>query len=274
MVVPLWFRTRQRSDLLSIRDAMAKNTSKHQHRLQAAYALHLPALLAIDPRQIQRPRVDLAALSATVLAALPRLSPKLPALAKQLVPGLDPALVLEFPTRLMALLHAQANLTAYVAPRAALPELLDRGRIVRGLLFRAAVTLVDFERLPSGSLTAMATRRTRAKSDVAMDLLSLAALYRQHWAAVEPHTAVPPLLVEEAARLGDELLTALGQRDQKDAGEAEVVQLRDRAFTHFRPSYRAVRRVLDFVYGREMGLGLLPNVFDWRRFGGGGGGKK
>ena len=233
------------------------------NRLEAAYQLLLPSLLAIPARDARRPRVDVAAVSGALLASLPRLEPVLPALAA--LPGLSPQPTLELPTRILALVQAQAAHASAPPSGRAAKALLRRGATVRRLLLRSALALADFNKLPSEPIAAI--RDGRGHGDRAMDLLGLSSLYKSAWPAIERHTAVPFDLVLEAARLGDEILTALGQGEQAHARASEATLMRNRAFTYFLVGYGAARKGLDFLYGREASVEILPNVFDWRRYG-------
>ena len=96
------------------------------------------------------------------------------------------------------------------------------------VLLRSALALADFNKLPSEPIAAI--RDGRGHGDRAMDLLGLSSLYKSAWPAIERHTAVPFDLVLEAARLGDEILTAIGQGEQAYARASEATLMRNRAF--------------------------------------------
>jgi hypothetical protein len=243
------------------------------HRFQAAYHHLLPALLAIPPEQVVKPRLDIATAGSLVLGAMPALAAYVDQM--KALPLTSNTLVEELPERAMAMLHAQALYVGAVRAPSSLPALAERGATLRNQLLRAADLLIAFG-VPLEDPVA-AIRTGTGYQDLAMDLLVLAHLFRQNWSAAKGATPVTSELLDETATLGDQILTALGERDRDAESPDETTDLRDRAYTHFLESYDEVRRALAYLCRqREDAEAILPSLFaaSRKRKAGGAGGNQ
>jgi hypothetical protein len=114
-------------------------------------------------------------------------------------------------------------------------RLLDEAARLRESLLVAAEALVprglmDEERV--GEI-----RGNLGNIDRGSDLIALSTLFREAWPVVEHKTAVEWAEVERAAKLGPELLLALGTRGMEGRSSAQQMQNRARAFTLLLKAY-------------------------------------
>jgi hypothetical protein len=234
---------------------------------QLAFAEHEKAIRAVRADQILVPRLDVSRAASVLLAALPRIEAALPALAE--AAGPSGPLVLELPSRTLALVHAEA-LHAISPPSSTATALLPEARHLRGHLLRHARLHAAPRPLP-GPIPASvlaALGRPRGARNVGMSLLELAALYRRHWDDLVGTTVVTLAEIDQAQALGTQILAAGGERRRLQRASPEARLLRAKAFTYFRWAYDPARKAGIYVYGRAGAEGVLPNIFDWRGVGG------
>jgi hypothetical protein len=90
-----------------------------------------------------------------------------------------------------------------------------------------------------------------ANLDLANDLESLAALFSSNWAAVETKSPITRADVDHAAKLGPQLLTAIGAGDKPTKVDADAIDTRNRAWTLFANAYDQCRRALTYLRWSE-----------------------
>lgn len=93
--------------------------------------------------------------------------------------------------------------------------------------------------------------------DAAKDCIALAALYREHAAALRGRSAVTAAEVKRAAELGSDLTQRLKpkrmKRERTKTGEQlAAAQLRDRVWTLLVERYALIERLGGWLYGRDL----------------------
>ncbi|MRG91766.1 hypothetical protein [Polyangium spumosum] len=103
--------------------------------------------------------------------------------------------------------------------------------------------------------------------DTANDLVALAALFSEHWSAIEHKTAVEWAEVERAAAIGPDILVAVGERELPRSGEKpdDPTKLRVRAFSLLAKAYDQCRRGAAYLAWGERDLDeIAPSLYSAR----------
>ena len=98
-----------------------------------------------------------------------------------------------------------------------------------------------------------------------LDLMQLIAVFRKHWAAIAPFTAVKVEDLESADALAKRFVHALGAREQGPAPTAELADLNQRAFTKAVDTYDQVRRAVSFLrWDQDDVESIVPSLWAGR----------
>jgi hypothetical protein len=194
-----------------------------------AFAELLPEAQAIPAREVRPLRGDPALALHNVDVGLAAVAPHEGALA---------ALPAPFEVGAMRSLRRAALAVIYAAAQVdrASPgktrKLLQRAAELRDLLLSAAAALMKSAVLPAPKVKKiLAGRGTR---DLVQDCVDLAQLFRDHAAAVRGKTAITKAEIDEAAEVGNQLLSMLKPARAKSRASAAVqgaVDARDRLWT-------------------------------------------
>jgi hypothetical protein len=211
-----------------------------------AYKEILPLLAAIPDDSVQTPNVDIAHAASIALATVPRLA-ALRAEAAAL-PDFDIENFDRLGTYALAAWYAQIE----AAPKTTenpLVALVAKAKPLREDLLLAAELLAHKGFFDAKSVDAIVGGN--ANLQLANDLESLAALFSSHWAAVEHKSPVTRADVDHAAKLGPQLLAALGTGDKATKVDADAIDTRNRAWTLFADAYDQCRRAVTYLRWNE-----------------------
>lgn len=194
-----------------------------------AFARFLPVTAALPEKEIRRlrasPTLALHNVSIGLDAVLARESE-----LKKLPPPFDLAELKSLRHLALAVVYAAAQVDR--ASPGVVAKLYKRVAELRDLLLSSAVALMKAGLLPTAKVKKiMAGRGMR---DAAQDCIDLAQLFRDHAAAVRGKTAIGKPQIDEAARVGEELLAALkpaGAKNRMSAAVKSAVDARDRLWT-------------------------------------------
>ncbi len=126
--------------------------------------------------------------------------------------------------------------------------LLEEARPIRGKLLLVAEGLASFGIL--SDVTVKSIREGLGNLDTAKDLVALSVLFTSNWDRVEGKVPFGPELLERAARLGPQLLTAIGAKEVGVVAENpsfDWTSLRSRAFRVLVNTYEVLRRATSHV---------------------------
>jgi hypothetical protein len=116
----------------------------------------------------------------------------------------------------LALGHAHALWMGASTPSQSLEELLERGGALRLMMVVDATALAQRHLINGQNLKDL--KGANGFRNLAFDLLTLAAVLRDAWSHVAGKTAVSLEELDQAENLADQLLTAVGVREQGPAG--------------------------------------------------------
>ena len=174
-----------------------------------------------------------------------RALPKIAAIRSRVVseiPHYDILLFDKLEARTQALWHAHTQFIIASTPNKAIDKLIADAKAKRQLLLSDASALAHRGLLDPKRLQEL--KGSRGFRNIAFDLVVLASMMRDNWPEISNRTAVPIAELDEAAALGERLLTTIAQRP---ALLTEAAENRQRAFTLFVSAYDHVRRVITFL---------------------------
>jgi hypothetical protein len=213
----------------------------------ASYRAVEAEILALPEDKVGRVTTDVAQAAAVALGALPnllKLRSDFNALADsdRFLQTLD-----KLQDYAMAAFYAHLRALPSGTDKEVL-ELLERGKPIREQLLVIAEGLVSFKLFDAALVASI--RDGQGNLDTAKDLAALAALFSANWDRVANKVPFGIELVEEAGKLGANLLHAIGITDvgevRKDTS-FDWLSLRARAFRLLVTQYDEVRRAVTFI---------------------------
>ncbi len=219
---------------------MPTETTLH---FRAAYDLHLADMRALEVDDVKKVNLDIPTAGQTVLGVVSQLKPYRESLLA--LPGVSPAAVDQLESRTRAMVHAHTQWTFASAPTFPIAELVEAALPRRDKLIAAAQYLAAYGQVDAGKLGELG--KSTSHRNLAMDLLGLAVLLRPVIAKFEGKTLVTTEQLDEAEGLGEQIMAALGERQQTSVTATEAAQMRDRAFTLFINAYDQVQRGISYV---------------------------
>lgn len=227
-----------------------------------AYERMKPAMLALAASKDLTPiAMDTTSMVVAVLKSLPRLGPMRDAIVG--LPDVDARSIDELEASAHALVWANVQYQMATRPPERLAAVYERANELRSQLHPAVMLLVN-RGLVDGRELAGYTGMKGYKL-VAADLALLAGVLRKEWAKLHQKTPVTPDEVQEASRLGLEILAMVAERAGSPVVVAEANRMRAAAYNLLLQRYREVRAAVQFLRRREDDADeLAPSLFAGR----------
>jgi hypothetical protein len=100
--------------------------------------------------------------------------------------------------------------------------------------------------------------------NIAFDLLTLVAMFRDKWSVLEGKTLIQPKELKDAQMLADRLISAVGEREQTPAQAIEA-ERRQRAFSLFVKAYDQARRAISYLRWEQGDVdSIAPSLYSGR----------
>ena len=215
----------------------------------------------IEERDLVPVNIDIPGAVATVLGSLPEIRALRPELAE--LRGFDLARFDRLRDYTLAVGHAHAMYRAATDPSNALTELAEEVMQLRDVL-QADATALAKRRLLDESQTSK-LRGGSSYKGAAFEVVGLVGLFREHWEKIQGRSALQTEELVRAGRLAQELVTAVGLREQSPAVVGAAAALRQRAYTLFFRAYDDVRRAVSYLrWHQDDGDKIAPSLFAGR----------
>jgi len=226
-----------------------------------AFERVLPATAALSEEELIAVNIDVPSAVATAIGALPKIMAYREEAAKLYAFDVSHFDLLQLYT--FAVGHAHAKLLAASAPPEALSALNERGVKLRDTMYLDAVALAH-RGLISGDRLSDFKDGTGYKN-LAFDLLGLSSLLRDNWDKIASRTGIQLSELDDAELLGQQLMDAVGTREQAPATVAQVQAQRQGNFTLFSRSYDQVRRAISYLRWDEEDVDqICPSLYAGR----------
>jgi hypothetical protein len=183
----------------------------------------------------------------TMLGAVPRILPHRPTLAR--LPTFDVTQLDQLQLHALALAHAQGLRNAAAEATNDVTELARRQRETRERLLVDAAALAQRGHLEPARVDKLAEGVSYLA--IAFDVVGLVELLFEHWSAIAGKTAVTRQELELARRGANQLVAALGRRQQTDPGDDPQDRIYREIFSRVTRAYSDVRQALQFIRRKE-----------------------
>jgi len=228
---------------------------------QKAFDLTLSAATALRKEELIPVNIDVASAVATAGAALSRIMDLRDEASR--LPRFDISHFDQLRVYIFALSHAHANLIAASVPPEPITALNERAVKLRDTMYLDAVALARRGLISGEQITGF--KANVGYKNLAADLLGLDALLRANWHKIASRTGVQLTELDEAVRLGKQLMAAVTAREQASGLIARAQAQRQRTFTLFVRAYDQVRRAISYLRWDDGDLDqICPSLFAGR----------
>jgi hypothetical protein len=233
-------------------------------RLFDAYKRWTPAFEAIPKEEVYTSlNVDIASAVTLVTGAIKEILPLKEQAAREL-PLADLSVFDNVESIALAMGYAAARHQASSLPVLALQELSSKVVSCHELLRGECELGVKRGLLPAQPITQL--RGIVGYKSQAADVMTMVALVRENWSRLQGRTGLSLAEVDEAEMYADQLLTAIGEREQLPTTTAATLDARQRAYTLFMRTYDAVRRIVTYLRWDEGDAdSIAPSVYAGRK---------
>jgi hypothetical protein len=227
-----------------IQNAVVGSEGLRQPRFKAALDVTMPDLLALDGAKLAKQNVDVPTMLTTALGALPEIR-KYQQPCAEAYPKSDNTMFDKLEVRILALGYAYTLQKSASVPALPVQELsaklLERRTPLEIDVGAAAARgYIDVERVNE-------VPNTMGYKNQAFGTLMLAALARAAWPRLQGKTAITLEELDEAEILADQLLTAVGEREQLPVVEQAAADIKARAYTLAWQTYESIRRDINHL---------------------------
>lgn len=217
-------------------------------RFQSAYDSSLPEIRAVSNDQLVSINIDIPSAVTTVLGSLPEIY-AVRAQVENNLPHFDKTQFDNIERYTLAVGHSHAiHMSATTSP-SDLKTNAELGVQKREVLVSDATALAKRRLIDPASLQGL--KGPIGYKNVAFDLIALTALLRSNWQVIEGKTALTLAELDNGEALADQILTALGLREQGPTTVADATELRQKAFTLFVKCYDQIRRAIHYLRWEE-----------------------
>lgn len=231
------------------------------HRYREAYERATPAARALKTEDLVTINIDVPSAVTTAVGALPQILPFREKAAA--LPGFDVSVFDQLETYTFATGVAHTLYMGASAGPAELVKLNEQAMDLRNTLYADAVALAT-RGLISGDRIGEFKANIGYKN-LAFDLMALSGVIRQSWDKIVGKTAITLGDLDQADLLCDQIVNAVGTKEQAPVVAAESSAQRQRHFTLFVNAYDQVRRAISFLRWDEDDLeSIAPSLYAGR----------
>jgi hypothetical protein len=231
------------------------------HRYQEAFDRALPASQALDAKALTIINIDVPSAVTLTVGKLPGIM----ALRDQAqaLPGFDVSAFDQLETYTLAIGQAHSTYMRSSASPEAIVALNEKGMQLRTTLYTDAVALVTRKLLSGDRIKEF--KANIGYKNLAFDLMALAGLLRSKWDEISSRTAITTDELDQAELISDQLISAVGTREDVPADVAAVSLQRQRNFTLFLKAYDQVRRAVTFLrWNEDDSDHIAPSLYSGR----------
>ena len=215
----------------------------------------------VQEREIVTVNLDIPVAVTIVLGSLPEIRALRAELAE--LKGFDIARFDKLRDYTLAVGHAHAMFRAANGPSDTLTELAEEVAELRDVLQADATALAKRRILDEQQVIQL--RGGSGYKGIAFEVVGLVGLFRKHWEEIQGRCALQPEELEHAGRRAQELVTAIGLKEQGPAMVSAAMVVRQRAYTLFYKAYDDVRRAVAYLRWQTGDADkIAPSLFSTR----------
>jgi len=198
---------------------------------------------AVPERDLVPVNLDVPSAVATALGALPEIAGLRDEVAA--LKGADMSKFDKIRDYALALAHTHSAYRAAVGPTDPIGKISEEASDMRDQLFADAQALGRRGLLEAGRVEKL--RSGVGYKNVAFDVVGLVQLFRERAKELAGKTAVTAQELDHAAELAQQLVTAVGLKEQSPVGLTTATLVRQQAFTLFTQAYDEARRAIGYL---------------------------
>jgi hypothetical protein len=241
--------------------ATTADSSPTLHRYREAYERAAPSAQALKAEDLITINIDVPTAVTTAVGALPQIMTFRDQAAA--LNGFDVSAFDQLETYTMATGVAHTLYMGASAGPEQLVQLNELAMQLRNTLYADAVALAT-RGLISGDRIGEFKANIGYKN-LAFDLMALSGVIRQSWDKITGRTAITLNDLDQADLLYDQIVSAVGTREQAPVVAAESSTKRQRHFTLFVNAYDQVRRAISFLRWDDDDLeSIAPSLYAGR----------
>lgn len=212
-------------------------------RFEEAFERVLPEIEAFPESELAAMNVDVPQAVTSVLGSWKEIASLRERVVSEL-PKLDMSMFDKVEAYALATGHAHTLYMAASSPTG-MQALADEAAQLREVLYSDAVALskrglIDGQRLKE-------LKGPQGYRNLAFDLFALKAMMREKWSELQSKTAIQVKELERAGKLADQLVQAVGDREQGPGLVIEATDRRRKAFSLLAKAYDQARRAVTFL---------------------------
>lgn len=234
----------------------------NQPQLRDALEQIRPEMRALSTDDLVPINLDPVVATGIARGSLPRIMKYREQLVAE-IPKFDLSSLDKLGTYALALIQAHTAYGIATTPPEVLASLAEEATKLRDLLYSDAAALGKRGLLnpaPLNDLKGVAGYR-----NTATDVLGLALLLRNHWDRIAAKTCVTLAELDRAEVVGQQLLDAVGIREQSPAKVEQATIERHQAYTLFVNAYDQVRRAISFLRWNDNDVDdIAPSLYGGR----------
>lgn len=231
-------------------------------RFREAYERVLPDMEALAEGDLVFMNLDIPSAVATTLGAWKEIA----AFREQVkaLHGFDVEQFDKLEAYALAAWHAHSVHLAASTPAVALPELGDKAAATREQLLLDATALAKRGFIDGSRLREL--KGPIGYKNVAVDIGMLVTLLREKWSSIEGKTALSAAELDAAETLADDLISAVGHREQAPVIVADAADKRQRAFSLLVKTYDQARRAISYLRWNKSDIdAIAPSLYAGRQ---------
>jgi hypothetical protein len=227
----------------------------------AAFARVEHEILAVSEDDVLPINVDVPTVVAMVTGSLPELRELRGALAA--LPAFEVGRFDKLRDYALALAHTHARFRGASGPENRVAELGEEVAELRDILQADATALARRKILDAGQIEKL--RGGSGYKNIAFEVAGLVDLFRERWSEIQGRSALQLEELEHAGRKAQELVIAVGVREQGPGTVNAVMLLRQRAFTLLANAYDHVRRGVGYLrWDKNDADSIAPSLYAGR----------
>ncbi len=243
------------------RRARAPGGFHDQSSFHAAYERRLTEIQAVPESALVPVRIDIAAAVTTILGVMSAVTALRDKLAK--LPDFDIERVDALPDYAMAACEADSLYFIAIEPPAELVTLNEQAVALRDTLRTDAMTLAKHGLIDPARFASFTGRV--GYRNVAFELMAWANLLGEYWQRIQARTALVEADLQKAKALAEELVAAIGRKEQSPEAVAATALVRRQAFTLMVNAYEQVRHAVAFIeWQRGNAEPIIPSLYAGR----------
>ena len=240
----------------------SSETNNQVPRFRDAYNHVAPKLRELPETEFVPITLDVQGVVTMALGTMPKIRAQRELIVQHL-PIFDIQELDQLETYALALGHTQATYHSSMEPLPSIEGLAEQATQSREILFAEVSMLVKRGLVPVAILNGL--KGANGYKNIGFDVLTLSDVMKRNWDKTSSRTKVTKEELDQAEIVADQLVTAVGLREQSPAIQAAAMRERQAAFSLFVNTYDEVRAAIMYVRRKQDDVdSIAPSLYAGR----------